>query len=118
MKHIKKITLSEQIAKHKKPTLREEANAITSYAFRNGFIEDLHAGVHSKLLENPKYSRITDEEMKKLMVESSAKVEAILKLKYEKPKHYYYFIKFMNLTYSRNWNKKKKHQIRLKQQRA
>jgi hypothetical protein len=28
-------------------TLRDEANALTAFAFRNGFLEDLHAGAIS-----------------------------------------------------------------------
>ena len=32
-------------------TLRNEANALTAFAFRNGFLEDLHAGKDSPLLE-------------------------------------------------------------------
>ena len=46
----------------KKPTYREEANALICECLRNGFIEDLH-------------SRISDEEMKKLMIETTAKLE-------------------------------------------
>ena len=49
-------------------TLRDEANAIVASAFRNGPLEDLHAGEWSELLENEKLSRITDEEMKALMI--------------------------------------------------
>jgi hypothetical protein len=41
-------------------TIREEANALTCCAFRNGYIEELHAGKHSELLEKPGFSRITD----------------------------------------------------------
>jgi hypothetical protein len=44
-------------------TLRDEANAITVYAFRNGFIEDLHAN-----------ARITQAEMKRLNVTISARL--------------------------------------------
>lgn len=62
-------------------TAREEANAITCWAFRNGVIEDLHAGNYSELLEDSSLSRITDAEMKKLMVESSAKMAKILELR-------------------------------------
>jgi hypothetical protein len=40
-------------------TKREEANALTCCAFRNGYLEDLHAGKHSELLEKPELSRIT-----------------------------------------------------------
>jgi hypothetical protein len=58
-------------------TVREEANALTCFAFRNGFIEKLHAGKYSELLEKPGLSRITDSEMKKLIVgASSALAEA------------------------------------------
>ena len=32
-------------------TIREEANALTCCAYRNGTIEELHAGKHSALLE-------------------------------------------------------------------
>jgi len=42
-------------------TLRDEANAICAYAFRNGFLEDLHAGKPSPLLTDPGYSRVTDD---------------------------------------------------------
>jgi hypothetical protein len=44
-------------------TLRDEANAITVYAFRNGFVEDLHAA-----------GRITQAEMKRLNVQLSARL--------------------------------------------
>jgi hypothetical protein len=33
-------------------TVRDEANALTAYAFRNGFLEDLHAGKSSRLKAN------------------------------------------------------------------
>ena len=45
-------------------TLRDEANAIVAWAIRNGPLEDLHAGKHSKLLEDDSLGRITDAEMK------------------------------------------------------
>ena len=66
-------------------TVRDEANALTAYAFRNGFLEDLHAGKSSPLLEQPGYSRISDEEMRKLMIEASAKLAEMLRLKREEP---------------------------------
>jgi hypothetical protein len=44
-------------------TLRDEANAITVYAFRNGFIEDLHAA-----------GRVTQAEMKRLNIQISARL--------------------------------------------
>src|SRR2546421_11751347 len=45
-------------------TLRDEANALTAFAFRNGFLEDLHAGKPSPILSQPGYSRISDEEIR------------------------------------------------------
>ena len=84
-------------------TLRDEANALTAYAFRNTFLEDLHAGEHSELLENPKYSRITDSEMKQLMMEARTKMEALLKMKKENPERYRDFIQACVILYTRGW---------------
>src|SRR5262249_46386211 len=39
--------------------IRDEANALVAWAFRNGPIEDLHAGRYSELLEDSTLSRIT-----------------------------------------------------------
>ena len=55
-------------------TPRDEANAIVAMAFRNGPIEDLHAGRSSELLSNPELSRITDDEMKTLMINACEQV--------------------------------------------
>ena len=84
---------------------REEANAITCFAFRNGFIEELHAGKTSQLLENPELSRITDAEMKKLMIEASQKMAELLKLKEEAPEEYWRLIASFNERYCKNWEK-------------
>lgn len=89
-------------------TLRDEANSITACAFRNGFLEDLHAGKHSKLLEKEDYSRITQEEMKKIMIETSAKIEQILRMKKEYPKKYEQFVKAYNILYCKGWDRNKK----------
>ena len=62
-------------------TMREEANALVCFAFRNGFLEDLHAGKQLEVLKDKSVSRITDEEMKKLMVECCKKVYYLLRLK-------------------------------------
>src|ERR1043166_4022114 len=62
-------------------TARDEANALTVCAFRHGFLEDLHAGKHSPLLDDLTLSRISDQEMKKLMIESSAQLAHMLRLK-------------------------------------
>jgi len=86
-------------------TFREEANAITCIAFRNGFLEDLHAGKSSPILGQKEFSHITDEEMKKLMVEASAKVEQLLRLKKEEPEEYWRQIEFFVRTYTKYWVK-------------
>jgi hypothetical protein len=86
-------------------TLRDEANAITAYCFRNGFLEDLHAGETPEFLNDNKYSRITQEEMKELMVESSYKVFCLLQLKETDPEKYQAMIKVYGATYSAHWKK-------------
>ena len=86
-------------------TLRDEANAIVACAFRNGPIEDLHAGKPSELLENPELSRITDDEMKKIMLNACLCVEKFLREKQEDPGSYYQKIMEYNLQYCRNWDR-------------
>lgn len=86
-------------------TMREEANALTCCAFRNGYIEELHAGKHSKLLEKPGLSRITDDEMKKLMIAASAKLAELLAMKEKEPEKYWKLILFVHKNYSARWEK-------------
>ena len=86
-------------------TLRDEANAITAYAFRIGFLEDLHGGKLSKLLESDKWCRITNAEMKKLMIECSAKVEELLRMARDDPDYYQRFIRHYNQGYCRGWER-------------
>jgi hypothetical protein len=86
-------------------TLREEANALTCSAFRNGHIEELHAGKYSELLENPELSRITDAEMKKIMVQASARLAELLAMKETDPAKYWDFVKSFNEGYCGRWEK-------------
>jgi hypothetical protein len=86
-------------------TLRDEANALTAYAFRHGFLEELHAGKSSPLLEQPGFSRISDEEMQKLMIDASAKLTEMLRLKREKPVEYGMFIRRYQRNYCRKWKR-------------
>lgn len=72
-------------------TYREEANALICECLRNGFIEDLHA-------------RITDEEMKKLMIETTAKLAIYLKIRDNNPKVYEKFVNFMSMAYTKDWS--------------
>jgi hypothetical protein len=75
-------------------TLRDEANALTAHAFRNGFLEDLHAGKPSPPLQQPGYSRITDDEMKRMLA-----------LKQQNPAEYDRFIRKYQKTYCRTWKR-------------
>jgi hypothetical protein len=59
------------VPNHPGLTVRDLANALIAGAVRNGYLEDLHAGRSSPVLLEPAISRITDDEMKKLMIESS-----------------------------------------------
>ena len=86
-------------------TPREEANALTCCAFRNGYLEELHAGKHSELLEKPGLSRITDAEMKKLMIGASAKLAELLEMKEAEPDKYWKLITHFNEAYCRAWEK-------------
>ena len=86
-------------------TVREEANALTCCAFRNGPIERLHAGKNSTLLENPELSRITDAEMKELMIAASAKLAELLAMKESNPEKYWTQMKFFSEKYCGRWEK-------------
>ena len=86
-------------------TLRDEANAIVAIAFRNGPIEDLHAGKWSELLSNLELSRITDDEMKTLMVNASEQVAKLLELKETNPEEYYKKMMSYNHVYCRRWER-------------
>jgi hypothetical protein len=86
-------------------TLRDEADAIVAVAFRNGLIENLHAGRHSALLEDETLSRITDAEMKAIMVAACRKVEALLRLRASDPAEYARQVRDVNERYCRGWER-------------
>jgi hypothetical protein len=94
---------------HPELTLRDEANAITAHVFRNGYLEDLHSGLPSPLVTHPRFARITDPEMKKLMIESAAKLAHWLCLREmlleEKPEAYYQLLRVVEFSASRNWER-------------
>ena len=61
------------------PSLALEAKVIAALAFRNGPLEDLHAGrMCPHCAGNPEYSRITDVEMKELMQSAVNQVYRLL----------------------------------------
>lgn len=73
-------------------TLRDQANAIVAFAFRNGPIERLHAG-------------ITDEEMKHIMLDASEKIELLLEMRETDEKGYTKFLRGYNLLYCGKWER-------------
>ena len=75
-------------------TLRDEANAICAYAFRNGSIEDIHAD-----------GRISDEEMKRLMIQASEMLAKLLAKKHDLPAEYQQFIRDYHRKYCRKWER-------------
>jgi hypothetical protein len=86
-------------------TIRDEANAIVAYAFRNGPIENLHAGKYSPLVEDSSLSRITNEEMKSIMISACRKIEELLLLKENDPDEYERRIRDYNLDYCKGWER-------------
>ena len=86
-------------------TIREEANALTCWVVRNGYLEKLHAGKYSELLEQPGLSRITDDEMKLLMIGISTKMAEVLLMKEADPVEYWKNIVYFNEKYCYKWEK-------------
>ena len=71
------------------PQLAPEAKAIVSFAFRNGPIENLHAGRPCPTCSaDPRYSRISDDEMKELMKFAVDHVYHLLVLRERAPTRY------------------------------
>lgn len=83
---------------------RQEANALTAIAFRNGYLEDLHAGVPTPLLDDPDNLRITNTEMKRLMVESSRKLYEMLCKREDDPERYAAEIAYVHRRLTHRWD--------------
>jgi hypothetical protein len=75
-------------------TLRDEANAMVAYAFRNGPIEDIHAD-----------GRITDDEMKRLMINACENMAKPLTMKRATPPEYDAFIRGYGRLYCGQWQR-------------
>jgi len=56
-------------------------------------------------LEDSDLSRITDPEMKKLMIEASQKVAELLSLKEKEPEKYWRLITWFNESYCKKWER-------------
>ncbi|MBL9171768.1 MAG: hypothetical protein JNN07_28825 [Verrucomicrobiales bacterium] len=86
-------------------TLRDEANALTAFAFRNGYIEELHAGKALPLDYLTGFSRISDMEMKRLMIEASKRIAEFLGMRMSEPEKYNAFVRRYNQDYCRGWKR-------------
>ena len=81
-----------------------EAKAIVALAFRNGPIEQVHAGRPCPTCAGrPGFSRITDDEMKAIMQNAVDRVYVLLALKTEDPAEYERQIRFGE-RYTAEWD--------------
>ena len=84
--------------------LAREAKAIVALAFRNGPIEDVHAGKPCPTCCGKRgYSRITDEEIKVIVKNAVDHVYKLLWLRERKPQEYDAQIKFAE-SYTTSWD--------------
>src|SRR5712692_2424738 len=75
--------------------IAREAKALVGLAFRNGPIEEVHAGRPVPTCTgNAGFSRITDEEMKLIFKNAVNQLYALLMLKIEAPAAYEHKIQF------------------------
>jgi hypothetical protein len=75
--------------------IAREAKALVALAFRNGPIEEVHAGRPCPTCTgNAGFSRITDEEMKVITKNAVDQLYALLVLKLDKPAEYERKIQF------------------------
>jgi len=86
---------------------RDEANALIAMAVRNGPIEDLHAGKWSPLLEDQTLSRITDEEMKAIMIAATRALAKMLRLRDEDADEYRRRVREYGNMYCRSWERER-----------
>lgn len=75
-------------------SIRDDANAICAYAFHNGPIEDIHAD-----------GRISDSEMKNLMINVSERLAKLLTMKQKTPAEYDQFIRNYYRMYCLQWER-------------
>lgn len=86
-------------------TVRDEANALVAGAIRNdALFEQLHAGRNVPELGDPDISRISDTEMKQLVIRFAAKLAWLLHLRDAKPDEYARQIDFFR-RYTTSWER-------------
>lgn len=99
-----KLLVNTSIMHTDRRQLAREAKAIVALAFRNGPIENIHAGRPCPTCTGQTgYSRITDAEMKLVMKSAVDRVYALLTLKDENPEQYESRIQFGE-RYTRSWD--------------
>ena len=57
------------------------------------------------LLNDPSLSRITEDEMRNLMITASERLTDLLKLRTESPKDYEQFVRAYNIFYCGSWER-------------
>ena len=82
----------------------DEAKALVALAFRNGPIENLHAGKACPTCQGDSdYSHISDDEMKLIMKHAVNWLHTLLRLKTENPEAYAAAVRFGNM-YTARWD--------------
>ena len=95
----RKMTLDQELA--------TEAKSLVALAFRNGPIEDVHAGKECPTCAGKsEYSHITQAEMKNIMKQAVDTVYKLLWLKQNDPEKYEATLEF-GKRYTRFWNEPK-----------
>ena len=84
-------------------TIRDEANALVACTFRNGPLKQLHAGKHSPLLEDQNLSRITDTEMRNLMINACETLARLLQQREDDPIEYQLRLREYGRMYCTGW---------------
>lgn len=84
---------------------RDEANAIIAMSVRNGPIENLHAGKHLPLLDDESLSRLTDAEIRSIMVYATRTLAMMLWLRDEAPDVYRRYLQAYGGRYCCSWER-------------
>ena len=87
------------------PGYAAEAKAIVVRAFRNGPLEDIHAGTLCPVCAgDPTVSHVTQAEMKTLVKYAVREVYSLLLLRKNDPDAYAELVAKQVLDYARNWD--------------
>ena len=91
--------------------LAQEAKAIVAMAFRNGPIENVHAGEECPTCDGSRgISRITQEEMKAIMKHGVNKVYELLELRERDPEAFKQMVQIGNM-YTHDWDQPELQQL-------